>query len=58
MKAMPNVTIIQGETFVKHCPVAGHPVEQIDWLMGKFDLSFETFFNGKRLKFLNLKCFQ
>lgn len=36
MKAMPNVTIIQGETFMKHCPVAGYPVEQIDWLMGKF----------------------
>ena len=38
VKAMPNMTVIQGETFLKHCPVAGHPVEQIDWLMGKFGL--------------------
>ena len=51
VKAMPNLTIIQGETFVKHCPVAGYPVEQIDWLMGEFvNLFSMTFQRSKTVK--------
>ena len=36
IRSMPNVTVIQGETFVKHCPVSGFPIDEIIWYQGKF----------------------